>query len=86
MTEKYVYTTGELASLLHIHQTTVIDWAKKGLIKSYRTPGGHRRVERASVIDFLKRHEMPMPAELEPKDQPGPKAAESKYRHPIKAS
>ena len=67
MHNKMVYTTGEVADLLHIHQTTVIDWAKKGLVKSYRTPGGHRRIQRDSLLTFLHSHQMPVPVELESK-------------------
>lgn len=66
MEPKQVFTTGEVANLLHMHQTTVIDWAEKGIVKNYRTPGGHRRIERESLLDFLHKHKMPIPAELEP--------------------
>ncbi len=62
--DKRVFTTGEVADLLHIHQTTVIDWAKKGLVKAYRTPGGHRRVEVGALLSFLSEHKMPVPDEL----------------------
>jgi excisionase family DNA binding protein len=65
MFDKMIYTTGEVANLLHIHQTTVIDWAKKGLVKAYTTPGGHRRIQRESLIQFLHSHKMPVPSELE---------------------
>jgi excisionase family DNA binding protein len=73
MDTKMVYTTGEVANLLHIHQTTVIDWAKKGLVKSYRTPGGHRRIQHDELLNFLDNHHMPIPAEL----QPRPKSSEN---------
>lgn len=67
MNTKQVFTTGEVADLLHIHQTTVIDWAKKGLIKSYKTAGGHRRIENPVLLRFLHDHKMPIPNELEEK-------------------
>jgi len=69
MDRKAVFTTGEVANLLHIHQTTIIDWAKKGLVINYKTPGGHRRIEKESLLTFLHNHKMPIPAELEPKQQ-----------------
>lgn len=61
MYKKAVFTTGEVANLLHIHQTTVIDWVDKRLLTSYRTPGGHRRISREALFIFLERHEMPVP-------------------------
>lgn len=73
MDTKVVYTTGEVADLLHIHQTTVIDWAKKGIVKSYRTPGGHRRIQRDELLNFLNNHDMPVPDEI----QSRPKGSEN---------
>lgn len=84
MDSKQVFTTGEIADLLHIHQTTVIDWAKKGIVKSYRTPGGHRRIERSSLLAFLHEHKMPVPAELEPRVKPQEIHGPSEHRRPRK--
>lgn len=61
MHNKQVFTTGELSDLLHIHQTTVIDWVDKGLLTSYKTPGGHRRITRDALFKFLSDHNMPVP-------------------------
>lgn len=61
MHNKSVFTTGEVADFLHIHQTTVIDWVDKGLLQSYKTPGGHRRIQRESLFKFLEEHNMPVP-------------------------
>ena len=61
MNRKAVYTTGEVANLIHIHQTTVIDWVDKGLLPSYKTPGGHRRISKESLLKFLDNHDMPIP-------------------------
>lgn len=69
MDNKSVYTTGEAAKFLHVHQTTVIDWIEKGLIGSYRTPGGHRRIQRGALLQFLHTHRMPVPGSL--KEGPG---------------
>lgn len=61
MNNKSVFTTGEIANLLHIHQTTVIDWVDKGILSSYKTPGGHRRISRDNLMSFLDEHNMPVP-------------------------
>jgi excisionase family DNA binding protein len=39
----------EAAKRLNVHPTTVRDWADKGRIRVYRTPGGHRRFSEADV-------------------------------------
>jgi len=67
MDHKSVFTTGEVADLLHVHQTTIIDWIDKKQLESYRTPGGHRRIQRESLLKFLQDHSMPVPNILEPK-------------------
>ena len=82
MDQKQVFTTGEVADLLHIHQTTVIDWAKKGFVKSYRTPGGHRRIEKESLLTFLHKHQMPVPSELETRNKPSEHPSLLEHRRP----
>jgi excisionase family DNA binding protein len=84
MDEKHVFTTGEVADLLHIHQTTVIDWAKKGIVKSYRTPGGHRRIQKEVLLNFLHEHKMPVPDEFEPRPKPAESPPSSEHRRPRK--
>lgn len=43
----------ELAETLRVHPKTVTRWAKRGLIRSVRTPGGHVRFYRTDVADLL---------------------------------
>jgi excisionase family DNA binding protein len=82
MDSKHVFTTGEVADLLHCHQTTVIDWAKRGFVKSYRTPGGHRRIEKESLLTFLHSHKMPIPAELEVRPKGSVQPELNEHRRP----
>jgi excisionase family DNA binding protein len=42
----------EAAKRLNVHPTTVRDWADKGRIRIYRTPGGHRRFSEADVSEL----------------------------------
>jgi CheY-like chemotaxis protein len=63
MTEK-LYTTFQIADICHVRPTTVIKWANRNLIKTYTTPGGHRRVRQADLLDFLKQYNIPIPPEL----------------------
>ena len=57
-------TTHEISRLLHANFSTVISWCDQGKIKSYKTPGGHRRVRPEDFLDFLKRSGMPVPQEF----------------------
>lgn len=36
-------TIGTARNLLHLSETTLRHWANTGLVRTYRTPGGHRR-------------------------------------------
>lgn len=38
-----VLTTSEVAGLFRVNVHTVSRWADRGLLSSFRTPGGHRR-------------------------------------------
>lgn len=62
-TGKPVYTTYEIGKICHVDLTTVISWIEKGILPGYRTPGGHRRVSREDLIDFLKKYRLPLPPE-----------------------
>ena len=39
----------EAAKRLNVHPATLRDWADKGRLRTYRTPGGHRRFSEADV-------------------------------------
>lgn len=62
--EKAVYTTYEIGKICHVDLTTVIGWIEKGILPGYRTPGGHRRVEKEDLIEFLKKYRLPLPPEF----------------------
>ena len=38
------YTVNQTAKELNVTPTTIRNWARKGLVKTTRTPGGHRRI------------------------------------------
>ena len=52
MPENYC-TTREAAKLLGISLRTAQLWLEKGLLKGWKTGGGHRRITRASVLQSL---------------------------------
>ena len=57
-------TSHEVGSLLQVNPSSVKKWVNEGRIAAFRTPGGHRRIRVADLIDFLNRHAMPIPREL----------------------
>lgn len=48
-----VLTTAQAASKLGVAPNSVMAWADAGLLQSWRTPGGHRRISAASVQAML---------------------------------
>jgi len=41
--QPHLLTPGEVALLLRVDPKTVTRWARSGILRSVRTPGGHRR-------------------------------------------
>jgi excisionase family DNA binding protein len=46
--------TREVALLFQVSERAVTDWARKGRIRSVRTPGGHRRYPASEVRTLLQ--------------------------------
>jgi excisionase family DNA binding protein len=57
-------TSHEVARLLRVSASAVLSWIDKGWLTAHRTPGGHRRVERTVLVDFLRQKKMPIPQSL----------------------
>ena len=49
-------TTAQAAAALGVAPQSVILWADAGLLQSWRTPGGQRRISAASVQDLIDQH------------------------------
>ena len=64
MANKTIYTTHEVARLLHVNPRSVINWIDQNLLPCYRTPGGHRRIRREDLLIFVRKHQIPTPATL----------------------
>jgi excisionase family DNA binding protein len=59
-----IYTTYDIGRMTGTDPTTVHKWIDKGLLRGYRTPGGHRRVRAEDLRSFLIAHRIPIPKEL----------------------
>lgn len=58
-------TSSEVGNLLQVNPSSVKKWVNDGLLAAFRTPGGHRRIRASDLVDFLTRHRMPIPVELQ---------------------
>lgn len=58
-------TSGEIAEYCDVNLRTVIRWLESGKLKGFKLPGrGNNRVLVADFIEFLERHDMPIPNAL----------------------
>lgn len=64
MPEK-TYTTHDIGRFCDVYPSSVANWIHSGKIKSYQTPGGHHRVSRKDLLNFLTELKIPIPAELQ---------------------
>lgn len=64
-----VMTSREAARMLGVSITTAQIWMESGMLASWKTPGGHRRTRRSSVMSLIGHHEVPaMGDEDEPEE------------------
>jgi len=65
--EQRFLSTGDIGRYCGVHFRTVLRWIQKGHLKAHRLPGGRgdNRVLLEDFLDFLHRHQMPVPAELQ---------------------
>lgn len=79
----YLFTASQVARFCQVDLKTIHNWADRGRIPHFRTPGRHLRFRRPHVLDFLRKYGYPIPEELyagRPRvavlvDAPGPKDA-----------
>jgi len=59
-----LFTASELAHFCRVDLKTIHNWADKGQIRHFRTPGRHLRFRRLDVIEFLRKYGYPVPESL----------------------
>lgn len=70
MTKAKSLTTGDIARYCDVNLRTVIRWLDKGSLKGYKLPGrGNNRVTVEDFLVFLKKNNMPVPADLLPNNK-----------------
>jgi len=61
---KRYWGTQRVARVLQVTPATVASWIDQGHLKGHKTPTGRRRVASADLVEFLRSHGMPVPADL----------------------
>jgi excisionase family DNA binding protein len=59
-----LFTASQFARFCQVDLKTIHNWADKGEIRHFRTPGRHLRFHRADVVEFLRKYGYPVPALL----------------------
>jgi excisionase family DNA binding protein len=56
-----LFTASQFALLCHVDLKTIHNWADRGEVRHFRTPGRHLRFRRADVVEFLRKFGYPVP-------------------------
>lgn len=62
---KDLFTASQIARFCQVDLKTIHNWADRGQIMHFRTPGRHLRFRRPHVLDFLRKYGYPIPDELD---------------------
>ncbi|MEE9217681.1 MAG: response regulator [Acidobacteriota bacterium] len=62
--DEKVFTPVGVARLINVHVKSVANWIRQEKLQAYRTPGGHHRITRTSLLRFLNEQQMPIPEAL----------------------
>ena len=62
--ERKAYGTYEIAEICRVTPATIGNWIEKGILPTFSTGGGHRRVWDNDLVQFLKDHNIPIPEPL----------------------
>src|SRR5215203_1163771 len=50
-----ILTTFQAARLCGVSHKSIERWIDAGFLRGFRTPGGHRRVHRADLLEFIQK-------------------------------
>ncbi|MDH5674409.1 MAG: helix-turn-helix domain-containing protein [Myxococcales bacterium] len=67
---KQLFTASDVGKFCQVDLKTIHNWADRGEIRYFRTPGRHLRFRRVDVLEFLRKYGYPVPDVLR---QGGPK-------------
>ena len=58
-----ILTVSQAGKYCRVSPKTIINWIDAGHLKAYKTVGGHRRIKKEDLDEFLKEKGMPLPDE-----------------------
>ncbi len=58
-----ILTVSQASKYCKVSSKTIINWIDAGHLKAYKTVGGHRRIKKEDLDQFLKEKGMPLPEE-----------------------
>lgn len=61
---RHLLTAADVARCCRVDVKTIHNWAGRGQLDHFRTPGRHLRFQRPDVLDFLRRYGYPVPSWL----------------------
>lgn len=64
-----VFTVFTASKYCNVSSKTIINWVDQGHINAYRTPGGHRRINRKDLEAFMKKQGIPIPETMTADDR-----------------
>jgi excisionase family DNA binding protein len=56
-----IFTVFQASKHCNVSPKTIINWIEAGHINAYRTVGGHRRVKKPDLEDFMRKQGIPIP-------------------------
>jgi excisionase family DNA binding protein len=59
-----LFTASQIAAFCSVDLKTIHNWAERGELRHFRTPGRHLRFRRNDVVEFLRKYGYPVPAEF----------------------
>jgi len=59
--QKDIFTTFDVSRICQANIASIKNWIMKGYLKAFRTPGGHYRIQKRDLVNFLRKYHMPNP-------------------------
>ncbi|MFH0813924.1 MAG: response regulator [Pseudomonadota bacterium] len=56
-----ILTVFQASKFCNVSSKTIINWIEAGHIKAYKTVGGHRRIKRSDLEEFMRKQGIPIP-------------------------
>ncbi|OGP49349.1 MAG: histidine kinase [Deltaproteobacteria bacterium RBG_13_43_22] len=56
-----ILTVFQASNYCSVSPKTIINWIEAGHIEAYKTVGGHRRIKRSKLEDFMRKQGIPIP-------------------------